>query len=172
MSNAAADQDQLDEMWADDEEGGPQTEKYLFFNLGEELYGVNIMNVTEIIELQRIIEVPDLPEYMRGVINLRGKVIPVMDLRSRFGMELRPYDDRTCIIVTRIDSAALGMIVDTVAEVHDVPEQNIESAQTFAVSANDHYVEGVARVEDRVTILIDTQKILHARDLQAVKAGV
>lgn len=171
MSIATDEHDQLDEMWADDEEGGTQSAKYLFFNLGDELYGVNIMNVTEIIEMQRITEVPDLPEYMRGVINLRGKVIPVMDLRSRFGMDDRPYDDRTCMIVASIDSTALGMIVDTVAEVHDVPAENIETAQNFANSAADHYVEGVARVEERVTVLIDVRKILLGRDLQAVTSA-
>ncbi len=165
-------QDHVDDMWADEEDDAAQANKYLFFNLGDELYGVNIMDVTEIIELQRITEVPDMPQYMQGVINLRGKVIPVMDLRRRFGMEPRVYDDRTCIIVTTVDSAALGMIVDTVAEVHDVPAENIESSQNFAGSAESHYVEGVARVEDQVTVLINAQKVLHTSDLQALKAGV
>jgi len=172
MAKATDDQEQIDDMWTDDEDDATQFAKYLFFNIGDELYGINIMNVTEIIEMQRITEVPDLPEFMRGVINLRGKVIPVMDLRSRFGMPDRAYDDRTCIIVANIDSAVLGMIVDTVAEVHDVPAQNIESSPSFASSASEHYVEGIARVEERVTVLIDVRKILHARDLQAVKSQV
>jgi purine-binding chemotaxis protein CheW len=159
----------VDEAWADDDESTAGM-KYLFFHLGEELYGINIMNVTEIIEMQPITELPDMADYIRGVINLRGKVIPVIDLRLRFGMAGREYDDRTCIIIADIDTASLGMIVDTVAEVHDVPQDRVEAAPSGSNGEEDHYIHGVARVEERVTILLDAQKILQARELQAVKS--
>lgn len=168
MQTKADDRDQIDDLWDEEEEETGRTTKYLLFRLGEELYGINIMNVTEIIEMQRITDVPDMPSYIRGVINLRGKVIPLMDLRRRFGMSDRDYDDRTCIIVTSIDQASLGLIVDTVAEVHDIPHDEVESAPSFSDSEKNHYVEGVGKLGDRITILIDARKILHGRELQAV----
>jgi purine-binding chemotaxis protein CheW len=168
MNKAEDNQGQMDDFWVEDDDTS-QTTKYLFFNLGDDLYGINIIDVTEIIEMQKITGIPDLPGYLRGVINLRGRVIPVTDLRRRFGMDDRPYDDRTCIIVTDIDSAALGMIVDTVAEVYDVPPENIEHSESISQAATEHYVEGVARVEERVAVLIDARKILRDQDLQAMK---
>ena len=169
MATVTEERDELDELWADDDESGSGKSKYLFFNLGDELYGINIMNITEIIEMERITEVPDMPDYVKGVINLRGKVIPVMDLRLRFSMPERDYDDRTCIIVAAIETASLGLIVDTVAEVHALAVADIEETPSFSGSVKDHYVEGIGKVEDRVTVLIDARKILQGEDLQAVK---
>ncbi len=170
MSTGRNDQDRIDELWAEEEEDEARRCKYLFFNIGEELYGINIVNVIEIIEMQRFTEVPDMPDYVKGVINLRGKVIPVMDLRLRFNMPEREYDDRTCIIVSAIDTASLGLIVDTVAEVHDIAPENIEPAPRFAGSERDHYVEGLGKVGDRVSVLIDARKILHGKELQAIES--
>lgn len=170
MAHIAQEHDVADELWAEDDDdtkaGGS---KYLLFYLGDELYGVNIINVTEIIEMQRITPVPDMPDYIRGVINLRGKVIPVMDLRLRFRMQERAYDDRTCIIVTSIEKSSLGLIVDTVAEVHDIHVDNIEHASKMPSSAGEQYVEGIGKLDDRVSVLIDARKILLGNDLQAVK---
>jgi len=171
MSVIADEQDQMDELWVDDdEETKTRGSKYLFFSLGDDLYGINIMNVTEIIEMQRITEVPDMPGYVKGVINLRGKVIPVMDLRLRFGMAEREYDDRTCVIVTAIQSSSLGLIVDTVAEVHDIAAGDIEQAPNFSGGIADHYVEGVGKVGNRVSVLIDAERILNGKDLRTVAA--
>ncbi len=173
MATVTEERDQLDELWADDdEEVGTRKAKYLFFNLGDELYGINIMNVTEIIEMERITEIPDMPDYVKGVINLRGKVIPVMDLRLRFNMSEREYDDRTCIVVTAVETASLGLIVDTVAEVHALAATDIEETPTFSGAARDHYVEGIGKVGDRVTVLIDARKILQGDELQAIKSQI
>ncbi len=173
MATVTEERNQLDELWADDdEEVGTRKAKYLFFNLGDELYGINIMNVTEIIEMERITEVPDMPDYVKGVINLRGKVIPVMDLRLRFKMPEREYDDRTCIIVAAIETASLGLIVDTVADVHALAASDIEETPTFSGAARDHYVEGIGKVGDRVTVLIDARKVLQGEELQAIKSQI
>ena len=173
MGKGNEDQEQMDGFWVDDEEedAGTLRSKYLFFNLGNELYGINIKSITEIIEMLPITEVPDMPVYIKGVINLRGKVIPVMDLRLRFRMPEREYDDRNCIIVTRVEDASLGMIVDTVAEVHDIAADDIEQAPNYADEGKANYVEGVGKVEDRVTVLIDARKILRANELKAVTAS-
>lgn len=102
-----------------------QKGKFLTFSLGKEDYGVEIKYVTEIIGIQSITEVPDLPAYINGIINLRGKIIPVMDVRLRFGKTVREYDDRTCIIVIDINDISIGLIVDRVSEVINIPESEI-----------------------------------------------
>ena len=101
----------------DDENEDTQEGKYLSFRIGGEVYGIEIRHVTEIVGIQKITEVPDMPQYMKGVINLRGNVIPVVDVRLRFHMQPRDYDDRTCVIVVNINDASIGLVVDSVKEV-------------------------------------------------------
>ena len=173
MATVTEERDQLDDLWADDdEEVSARKTKYLFFDLGDELYGINIMNVTEIIEMERITGIPDMPNYVKGVINLRGKVIPVMDLRLRFNMPEREYDDRTCIVVSAVDTASLGLIVDTVADVHALAAGDIEETPSFSGATRDHYVEGIGKVGDRVTVLIDARKVLQGEVLQAIQSQI
>ncbi len=171
MEELVKEREALDEMFLeDDEDESGQANKYLLFNIGEELYGIGIANVTEIIEMQKITGVPDMPVFIKGVINLRGKVIPVMNLRLRFAMKERAYDDRTCIIIVNIDESSLGFIVDTVAEVHNILEKNIEPAPNFKTdSGRDHYISGIGKVGEDVTILLDVQKILRERELNTIK---
>lgn len=159
-----------DEMFLDDEEDeGTQNNKYLLFNLGDEVYGIDIANVTEIIEMQKITDVPDMPDFIKGVINLRGRVIPVMDLRLRFEMDERGYDDRTCIIIVNIDDKSMGFIVDTVAEVHDILEKDIEPPPAFNTdSGKNNYISGLGKLEDRATILIDVHRLLNERELEVI----
>ena len=106
-------------------EGGT-LEKYLTFRVGEEDYGISIQYVSEIVGLQKITPVPDVPPYVKGVINLRGKIIPVLDMRRRLGMPERSYDERTCIIVVNVEGDLLGLIVERVNEVTDIPQEQIE----------------------------------------------
>lgn len=148
-----------------DDDENSQADKYLLFTIGEELYGIAIASVTEIIEMQKITEVPDMPNYVKGVINLRGRVIPVMNLRLRFGMAEREYDDRTCIVVVEVEKSSMGFIVDTVAEVYDIPEKEIEPAPSFKDSeGRGQYISGIGKVEDRATILIDGRLILQEKE--------
>ncbi|MEW5815814.1 MAG: chemotaxis protein CheW [Spirochaetota bacterium] len=153
----------------DDEDENNQANKYLLFNLGNEVYGIGILHVTDIIEMQKITEVPDMPVYIKGVINLRGKVIPVMDLRLRFGLKPREYDDRTCIIVVNVDKTSIGLIVDTVAEVHDILPKDISPAPSFkSESGREQYISGLGKIDEEVKILLDVQKILYREDLSNI----
>ena len=153
----------------DDEDEDTQAHKYLFFRIGKESYGIGIRHVIEIIELQTISEVPEMPVYVKGVINLRGKVIPVVDLRLRFAMPERAYDDRTCIVVTEIDTSLVGLVVDTVEEVMEIPDERIEPPPRFrSVAAKDRYILGMGKVGDSVKILIDVEKVMRDGDGSAM----
>jgi purine-binding chemotaxis protein CheW len=158
----------LDDM-LDDEDEDTQANKYLFFKIDVESYGIGIRHIIEIVELQRISAVPDMPAYVKGVINLRGKVIPVVDLRLRFGMAERPYDDRTCIVVSEIEGVTLGFIVDTVEEVLEIPENQVEPAPRFkTVSGQDRYIAGMGKVGEQVKILLDVEKLVKDEEVRAL----
>ena len=136
--------------------------KYLTFVLGSVYYGLDIQFVREIIGMQEITVVPDVPNFIKGVINLRGKVIPVMDVRRRFNMESRPYDERTCIVVIHVGDWLVGLVVDTVSEVLDIPGGDIEPPpEAFGFGQRqDHFIAGMGKVGDHVRMLIDAQKLL------------
>lgn len=173
MESIVKDQE-YDDIFALDEEESNETQsaKYLLFNLGGELYGINIADVTEIIEMQKITQVPDMPDFIKGVINLRGKVIPVMDLRLRFSMTEQEYGDRTCIIISKVDDSSLGMIVDTVAEVHDILAADIEQPPGFSNNGAEVYIEAIGKVDDQVAVLIDARKILLGQEIRGVKSQI
>lgn len=135
--------------------------KYLVFKVGNEDFGIEIRNVIEIVGIQKINEVPDLPGYMKGVINLRGRVIPVMDIRSRFHMSDREYDERTCIIVVQFDEETSGLIIDQVREVTEIADDQIEPPPVRTGGAG-QYVKGIGKVNDEVKILLDIQRLLYA----------
>lgn len=151
----------------DEDDEDTMRDKYLTFVVADEQYGIAIRHVTEIVGLQRITEVPDLPGYVRGVINLRGQVIPVVDVRLRFAIEPREYDERTCIIVVDLDSAPVGLIVDRVSEVVTIPEQDIAPPPSIHKGQAHRYVQGMGKVEDEVKILLDLEKFLTREDLGA-----
>ena len=137
--------------------------KYLTFSIGKEEYGINILKIKEIIGMLPITTVPQTPEFLKGVINLRGKVIPVIDLRLRFGMEAIPYTERTCIIVTEVegeDTILTGIVVDSVSEVLNIRGKEIEDTPTFGTNMNTEYILGVAKMEDSVKILLDINEVL------------
>ncbi len=163
-----------DELLTDDDDNeDTQANKYLFFRIGKESYGIGIRHVIEIIELQTISLVPDMPPYVKGVINLRGKVIPIVDLRLRFDMEERAYDNRTCIIITEVDRILVGCLVDTVEEVMEIFEKNIEPPPKFkTISGRDQYISGMGKVGEAIKILIDAEKIVRDENLAGVAAAV
>jgi len=138
---------------------------YLTFPVGSELYGVSILGVTEIVGLQRIMSVPDVPHYIKGVINLRGKVIPLMDVRLRFGMPEKEYDDRTVVIVLEVGGAPVGLIVDGVNEVLDIPDDMVDRPTSYGNSDRRSLVRGLGRLEDRVAILLDVDLLVEAEEL-------
>ena len=150
-----------------EEEEDTQKGKYLTFNLAKEDYGIEIKYVTEIIGIQRITAVPDMPDFLKGVINLRGKVIPVMDVRIRFSLPEREYDDRTCIVVVDIDGRAMGLVVDRMNEVQEIPDSQIEPPPR-ASSQRGRYVQGMGKVGDEVKILLDVNRLLAEEELDAL----
>ncbi len=143
-----------------DEDEDTQKDKYLTFAIGTESYGLEIYSITEILGIQNITTVPDMPECIKGVINLRGKVIPVMDVRKRFHMESVEYNDRTCIIVTDTEDMQMGLIVDTVKEVVDIPTDSIDPPPRVANQSANNYVQGLGKIGKEVKILLDIHKTL------------
>ncbi len=137
---------------------------YLTFAVAEEHYGVPIGIVTEIVGMQRIMSVPDVPKYIKGVINLRGKVIPLLDVRLRFGMDERAYDDRTVVIVLQVDNAPVGLIVDGVSDVLDIPADQIDSVG-FGQGESRSVVCGLGRIDERVTILLNADVLVLEADV-------
>lgn len=144
----------------DELEEDTQEDKYLTFLINQEEYGIEIRYVTEIIGIQSITEVPDMPSYIKGVINLRGKVIPVMDVRIRFGVEERPYDDRTCIVVIQVDDQVVGLIVDRVSEVLDIPKNEIEEPPKVRRGESSRFIQGMGKVGEQVKILLNSHQLL------------
>lgn len=138
---------------------------YLTFRLGDEDYAVEIRYVTEIVGMQRITEVPDMPGYVKGVVNLRGQVIPVIDMRLRFHMVDRPYDERTCIIVINIKNRQVGLVVDTVNEVRTIEEANVSPTPKAGGGTGIDYISGLGKVGEEVKILLDANRLLFESDL-------
>lgn len=140
--------------------------KYLIFSVGEESYGIRITYITEVIEIEEITKVPDLPGYVKGIINLRGKIIPVTDVRLRFGKEEKEYDERTCIIVVDIDGVSFGLIVDGVREV--VSMSAAEIAPPPSMGRNDSvkdFLEGIGKKNNEIWLFIDCLKLLDSAAL-------
>jgi len=145
-----------------------QKDKYLTFHLGTEDYGIEIRFVTEIIGIQKITIIPEMPDYIKGVINLRGKIIPVMDVRMRFKLEPRAYDERTCVVVVNIHDSAVGLVVDTVSEVADIPESQIESATGLNNNKSNAFIQGIGKIGDDIKIILDVNKLLFEGDITAI----
>ena len=143
--------------------------KYLTFSLAEEEYGIGILKIKEIIGMMPITTVPQTPEFVKGVINLRGKVIPVIDLRLRFGIGEIDYTERTCIIVVEIDGQAgtvlIGIVVDSVSEVLNVKGEEIEDTPTFGTKLDTEYILGMAKMEGGVKILLDIDRVLNTEEV-------
>ncbi len=148
------------------EEEDTQEGKYLTWALGDEEYGIEIRNVTEIIGIQKITDLPDVPQYVKGVINLRGKVIPVLDVRLRFGLPEREYDKRTCIVVVNIKDTSVGLIVDQVSEVLDIPAGDIELPSKVDQGAASRYIQGLGKVDEEVKNLLDIRRLLFEDELE------
>jgi purine-binding chemotaxis protein CheW len=142
--------------------------KYLTFKLAGEEYGLEILKVREIIGLMDITAVPRTPDFVKGVINLRGKVIPVVDLRLKFGMATVEHTAETCIIVVHVGEVEMGIIVDRVSEVLNIAADAIESTPSFGANVNTEFILGMGKVGGRVSILLDIDKVLAGSELEAV----
>ena len=147
--------------------------KYLTFTLADEEYGIGILKIKEIIGMMPVTTVPQTPDFVKGVINLRDKVIPVIDLRLRFGIESIDYTDRTCIIVVEIQgtiqTVQIGIVVDSVSEVLNVKGEEIEDTPTFGAKLNTDYILGMAKMEGGVKILLDIDRVLKAEEVELLE---
>lgn len=136
------------------------TGMFLTFKIQDQIYGVEIQYVLEIIGIQTITEVPEVADFIKGVINLRGQVIPVMDIRLRFKLPSREYDERTCVIVVHINDCSVGLIVDRVSEVLNIPESQIQPPPSMNQSGSLKFMKGLGKVGNEVKILLDVEKLV------------
>ena len=140
------------------------------FNIGTEEFGVDILKVQEINRMVEITRVPQAPHYVEGVINLRGKVIPIVDLRKRFGLELKEYDKNTRIVVVDIGGNTMGMIVDAVSEVLRLQASTIEPPPEIVTGVNSEYIKGVAKLDDKLLIFLDLSKVIDVNEMTGIGA--
>lgn len=147
-----------------------QKDKFLTFSLGNEVYGIEIKFVTEIIGMQSVTEIPDLPEYVKGIINLRGKIIPVIDVRLRFKKVYREYNDRTCIVVVDIKGITLGLIVDAVEEVLIIVGPEIVLPPQFDNgSYHQRFIKGIGKVGRDVKLILDSDRLLSDEEMNSLE---
>lgn len=146
-----------------------QSGKYLTFLIGKEEYGIPILKAKEIIKMMDITSIPKTPQFMRGVINLRGKIIPIIDLRLKFRLEAREYTERTCIIVMEMllsqTKKQLGIVVDTVSEVVNFPKNELEPPPQYGTQLETGYLTGMGKIKDKVVLLLDIEKAFNDEDL-------
>lgn len=145
--------------------------KYLSFVLGEEEYGIEILTVREIISVIEITTIPGMPHFIKGVINLRGNVIPVIDLRLKFGMPEKEYDKETCTIVVNMHDHFMGIIVDTVSEVLNIVEDQIDPPPSLGATINTDFIYGMGKVKEKVVILLDISNVLSAEAAEIIQAA-
>lgn len=140
-----------------------QENKFLTFKLGDESYGFPILMVKEIIGMMNITKVPKVPKFIKGVINLRGQILPVIDIRIKFDLQERDYDERTSIIIMEVETAngtkTNGIVVDTVQEVLDIPQDSIEEPPKYGVNVSQAFMTGIGKVKEDVIILLDVNKV-------------
>lgn len=144
-------------------------DKYLTFEVCSEMYGIEIQFVTEIIGIEAITEMPEMPDYFKGIINLRGRIIPVMDIRLRFGKEGQEYNDRTCIIVIRHSEISIGLIVDSVSEVISITGDNIIKLTKTNMGIENRFIKDIGKIDDEVVLMIDCESLLTFDELFELK---
>ena len=150
-----------------------QEEKYLTFLSDGQLFGIPIGDVVQIVGIQKITQIPDLPNYVKGVIDLRGDIIPLIDLRLRTGKQEAAYTERTCVIVTRISDKLFGFIVDEVDEVTDIQQAQISDPPKLSAEKTNRYLTGIARMEDeKIILLVDPASILRDDEIEELTKAV
>jgi len=146
-----------------------QKDKYLTFNFGKEEYGIDINDIIEIVGIQEITEITEAPNYVMGVIDLRGKIIPVVDMRMRLKKDYREYDDRTCIIIVSVNNLFVGLIVDIVLDVIKIDDKNISPPPSLTNMCKQKYIKGIGKIENSIKIILDCNKLLYEEDVETLK---
>lgn len=162
-----AEEEKEEQLLEEDAEKG----KFMTFQTGKEFFGISISYVSEIIEMQPITKIPEVEDYIKGLINLRGKIVPVIDVRVRFRMEPLEYTDRTCIIVIDVKSTVIGLIVEKIAGVDTIQDEDIVPPPALGRREKEHnkYVYGLARTGDTVKLLLDPEKLIKEEDVQSIE---
>ena len=144
--------------------------RFLTFSIGNETYGIEIENVVEIVRIQPITKMPEMPDYIKGIINLRGSIVPAMDIRLRFKKPEVDYTERTCVIVIHIGGMSTGLIVDCVSEVLTIPEEEISAAPEIISGERRGYIRNIGKTENHIILLLDCEKLLNEAELETVSA--
>lgn len=152
----------------DDTQEDTQKGRFLSLSLSEEIFALEIKYVTEIVGVQPITHIPEVPDYVKGIINLRGKIIPVIDMRLKFKKPSIEYTDRTCIIVVDIEEVSVGLIVDKVLEVVSIPDDNIVPPPDYRTGIQNKYIKGIGTIDTKVILLLDCSKVLSEQDIEDV----
>ena len=142
--------------------------RYLTFQVGKEMYGIQIRYVIEIVGLQPVTVMPEMPEYIKGVINLRGKIISIMDIRLRFSLPSKEYDDRTCIIVIDMNGVSVGLVIDSVSDVLTIGDNEIMKKPEMSTKVECDYISSLGKKDDQVILLIDCEKLLNKSEIDQV----
>jgi chemotaxis signal transduction protein len=150
-------------------EAGAETQEFVTFVLNDELYAMDALNVQEIIEMANITKVPHLPGFFKGVINLRGTIIPVVDLKQKFGMASEGYKKHTCIIVTEFSGGVMGLIVDAVSDVLHMSKETIAATPSFGAKINTEFIKGMGKVGDNLVIVLNVERVLSEEEMAAAK---
>jgi purine-binding chemotaxis protein CheW len=140
--------------------------KYLIFTIDKEEYGIEITHILEIIGIQPITPVPDVESYVRGVTNLRGKIVPVIDARLKLKKDFRQYDDRTCIIIINYKDILMGMIIDKVSEVINLVQEDILPPSSIKKGANSRYIKSIGKYKDKIAFILDCEEIVKTEELE------
>lgn len=146
--------------------------KYLTFLTDGQLFGIPIAEVVQIIGMQKITEIPEFPEYAKGIINLRGSIIPIIDVRIRLKKPVMDYNDRTCIIVTDIKGSLFGFIVDQVDEVTEIPDESIAAPPQMGQEETSRYLTGVAKIKEKIVLIMNIRKILGEKEFMNLSQAV
>lgn len=148
--------------------GNSDENQFVTFSIGEETYGVEVLRVQEIIGMTQITHVPNAVSFMKGVINLRGAVVPVVDMRIKFGMSERGYDSFTVIIIVEVKGRLVGMIVDTVSDVANIPIESIQDTPHFTAKIETDFIKGIGQLENRLVIILDVERIMTADEIRSL----
>lgn len=158
-----------EDLW-DDDEAENQTGKYLLFDLGNESYGIQIAYIIQIVELQKITEIPNMPDYVKGILTIRGQMVPVIDLKTKFGIHETKQGTRNCIIITSIGTNSFGLLVDNVSEVKTIPNEAISPPpQLKDMAIEQEYIYGLGKINDEVKILLDVEQLFTEQEIEKLE---
>lgn len=149
----------VDDSFYDDED--TLTDRYLTFNIGKQIYAIEIRNITEIIGIQKITKVPNIKPFIKGIINLRGIIVPIVDVRKRFNLPAVEYDEKTCIVVVNFNNVEIGLIVDEVAEVINIPAEELSPPPETNKGSESRFIEAMAKINKSIIILLNLERVLY-----------